>query len=63
MSEKKLETNKIRKKGSNQTDLLFEDNTFHLPQNIFYTDKGFFILQLLRSYLPYAEGNKIIVVL
>ena len=53
-AEKKFRTKyKIPEKGSiNQTGLLFEDDTFLLPQNIFYTDKG-----LLLFYNPYEAAS------
>lgn len=50
---------KIPEKGSiNQTGLLFEDDTFHLPQNIFYTDKGLLLFYNPYEVASYADGTK-----
>lgn len=45
-------------KSINSTGLMFENDTFALPQNIFFKDKG--ILLLYNSYeaAAYAEGQK-----
>ena len=37
---------------------MFEDDTFHLPQNIFYTDKGLLLFYNPYEVASYAEGTK-----
>lgn len=50
---------KIPEKGSiNQTGYMFEDDTFHLPQNIFYTDKGLLLFYNPYEIASYADGTK-----
>ena len=50
---------KIPKNESiNATGLLFENNTFHLPQNIFYTDKGLLLFYNPYETASYADGTK-----
>lgn len=50
---------KIPEKGSiNQTGLMFEGDKFHLPQNIFYTDKGLLLFYNPYEVASYADGTK-----
>ena len=50
---------KIPEKGSiNQTGLMFEGEKFHLPQNIFYTDKGLLLFYNPYEVASYADGTK-----
>lgn len=50
---------KIPEKGSiNSTGLQFEDETFVLPQNIFFTDKGLLLYYNRYEAASYAEGPK-----
>lgn len=42
----------------NATGLMFEDEKFHLPQNIFYTDKGLLLYYNLYEVASYADGAK-----
>ncbi|MFV5694308.1 PdaC/SigV domain-containing protein [Flavobacterium sp. LB3P122] len=45
-------------KSINATGLLFEDEKFHLPQNIFYTDKGLLLYYNTYEAASYADGPK-----
>ena len=52
-------TYKIPETGSiNQTGLQFEDEQFHLPQNIFFTDKGLLLYYNQYEVAAYVEGTK-----
>lgn len=59
-AEKEFRNNyKIPEKGSiNQTGLMFEGEKFHLPQNIFYTDKGLLLFYNPYEVASYADGTK-----
>jgi len=60
MVEKKFRTKyQIPLKGSiNQTDYLFEDDTFQLPKNIFFTNDGLLFHYNQYEAAAYAEGPK-----
>jgi hypothetical protein len=45
-------------KSINSTGLMFENETFCLPQNIFYTDKGLLLYYNSYEVASYAEGTK-----
>ncbi|WP_035669218.1 DUF3298 and DUF4163 domain-containing protein [Flavobacterium sp. 83] len=45
-------------KSINATGLMFEDEKFYLPQNIFYTDKGLLLYYNSYEAASYAEGPK-----
>jgi hypothetical protein len=50
---------KIPQNGSiNATGLLFENDSFHLPQNLFYTDKGLLLFYNPYEAASYADGTK-----
>ena len=52
-------TYKIPENGSiNQTGLQFEDEQFHLPENIFFTDKGLLLYYNQYEVAAYVEGTK-----
>lgn len=52
-------TYKIPESGSiNQTGLQFEDEQFHLPENIFFTDKGLLLYYNQYEVAAYVEGTK-----
>ena len=52
-------TYKIPEKGSiNQTGMQFEDEQFHLPQNIFFTDKGLLLYYNQYEIAAYVDGTK-----
>ena len=52
-------TYKIPETGSiNQTGLQFEDEQFHLPQNIFFTNKGLLLYYNQYEVAAYVEGTK-----
>jgi hypothetical protein len=60
LAEKKL-GNKYKiseNKSINATELLFENNTFHLPQNLFYTDTGLFLFYNPYKTASYADETK-----
>jgi hypothetical protein len=42
----------------NATGLMFENDIFHLPQNIFYTDKGLLLFYNSYEVASYADGTK-----
>ena len=42
----------------NTTGLMFENDQFHLPQNIFYTDKGLLLYYNSYEIASYADGAK-----
>lgn len=42
----------------NSTGFMFEDDKFHLPQNIFYTDKGLLFYYNSYEVASYADGPK-----
>jgi hypothetical protein len=42
----------------NATGLMFEDEKFNLPQNIFYTDKGLLLYYNSYEVASYADGTK-----
>lgn len=42
----------------NATGMLFEDDVFNLPNNIFYTDKGLLLYFNAYEVASYAEGSK-----
>ena len=42
----------------NATGLMFEDEKFYLPQNIFYTDKGLLLYYNSYEAASYADGPK-----
>lgn len=42
----------------NATGLMFEDDQFHLPQNIFYTDKGLLLYYNSYEIASYADGAR-----
>lgn len=42
----------------NATGLLFENDTFHLLQNLFYTDKGLLLFYNSYEAASYADGTK-----
>ena len=46
------------KKSINATGLMFEDEKFDLPQNIFYTDKGLLLYYNSYEAASYADGPK-----
>lgn len=50
----KIPTNK----SINSTGLMFEDEKFYLPQNIFYTDKGLLLYYNSYEAASYADGPK-----
>lgn len=50
----KIPTNK----SINSTGLMFEDEKFNLPQNIFYTDKGLLLYYNSYEAASYADGPK-----
>jgi hypothetical protein len=37
---------------------MFEDDTFQLPQNLFYTDKGLLLFYNPYEVASYADGTK-----
>ena len=45
-------------KSINATGLMFEDEKFYLPQNIFYTDKGLLLYYNSYEAASYADGPK-----
>ncbi len=45
-------------KSINATGLMFEDEKFNLPQNIFYTDKGLLLYYNSYEAASYADGPK-----
>lgn len=45
-------------KSINSTGLLFENDEFQLPQNIFYTDKGLLLYYNSYEVASYADGPK-----
>ena len=45
-------------KSINSTGLMFEDEKFYLPQNIFYTDKGLLLYYNSYEAASYADGPK-----
>jgi cytochrome c556 len=45
-------------KSINSTGLMFEDEKFYLPQNIFYTDKGLLLYYNPYEAASYADGPK-----
>lgn len=50
---------KIPENGSiNQTGMQFEEEQFHLPQNIFYTNKGLLLYYNQYEVASYADGTK-----
>ena len=50
---------KIPENGSiNSTGLLFEEDQFHLPLNLFYTDKGLLLYYNSYEIASYADGTK-----
>ena len=60
MAEKKFRAKyKIpENKSINSTGLMFEDEKFILPQNIFYTDKGLLLYYNSYEVASYADGPK-----
>jgi hypothetical protein len=58
--EKKFRTKyNIPENGSiNATGFMFEDDTFQLPQNLFYTDKGLLLFYNPYEVASYADGTK-----
>ena len=46
------------KQSINATGLMFEDDNFNLPQNIFYTDKGLLLYYNSYEAGSYADGPK-----
>lgn len=49
------------KANINATGLMFENDKFHLPQNIFYTDEGLLLYYNSYEAASYADGPKEIV--
>ena len=47
-----------QKSNINATGLMFENDKFHLPQNIFYTDKGLLLYYNSYEAASYADGPK-----
>lgn len=45
-------------KSINSTGLMFEKETFHLPQNIFFTDNGLLLYYNSYEVASYADGTK-----
>ena len=45
-------------KSINATGLMFEKETFHLPQNIFFTDNGLLLYYNSYEVASYADGTK-----
>jgi hypothetical protein len=45
-------------KSINSTGLMFDDEKFYLPQNIFYTDKGLLLYYNSYEAASYADGPK-----
>ena len=45
-------------KPINATGLMFEDEKFQLPQNIFFTDKGLLLYYNSYEIASYADGPK-----
>ena len=45
-------------KPINSTGYLFENNVFHLPLNIFYTDRGLLLYYNSYEVASYADGSK-----
>jgi hypothetical protein len=52
-------TYKVPENGSiNQTGMQFEDEQFHLPENIFFTDKGLLLYYNQYEVASYVDGTK-----
>jgi hypothetical protein len=58
LAEKKFMGKNPENRSFNATVLLFEKNTFHLPQNLFYTGTGSLLFYNPYQATSYADGTK-----